>query len=149
MSNPSTVRSPLSVVFLMHAALEIPLAIQGVWAPATLPFMQLTNTTLVVLKLYSALLLSSCVMAFLCFNLPEFLPGKRALAIALCIYHSTSSTILYQAPRFIPYSFGPLFEQYRVTPEAVWGTIHGLLGLGMVVWWQLTLYLTAIPGRAQ
>ena len=44
--------------------------------------------------------------------LVEFLPGKRALAIGLCIYHSTVSTVLFQAPRFIPHSFGPLFETY-------------------------------------
>ncbi len=41
----------------------------------------------------------------------EFLPGKRALAMGLCVYHSSASTVLYYAPRFIPYSFGPFFEQ--------------------------------------
>ena len=40
----------------------------------------------------------------------EFLPGKRALAIGLCIYHVTCSTILFNAPRFIPHSLGPLAE---------------------------------------
>ncbi len=29
--------------------------------------------------------------------------------------------------------------RYRITPENAWGTVHGLVGLGMVVWWQLTL----------
>ena len=56
-------------------------------------------------------------------NLPiEFLPGKRALAIGLCIYHSIASTILYQAPRFIPYSLGPAFESYVCR-------IHSICGL--------------------
>ncbi|KAJ6595820.1 hypothetical protein DFH09DRAFT_147685 [Mycena vulgaris] len=114
-------RSPLSVVFLLNIALEIPLAIQGVWSPTSLPFVQLNNTTLVVLKLYSALVFATCGVALLCFNLPEFLPGKRALAIGLCIYHTICSTILYQAPRFIPMSLGEIFEQYRITPENVWG----------------------------
>jgi hypothetical protein len=41
----------------------------------------------------------------------EFLPGKRAIAIGLCIYHVTCSTVLYNAPRFIPYSLGPLAER--------------------------------------
>jgi hypothetical protein len=41
---------------------------------------------------------------------PEFLPGKRALAIGLCVYHSILSTILFQAPRFIPFTLGPFFE---------------------------------------
>lgn len=43
---------------------------------------------------------------------PEFLPGKRALAIGLCIYHVTCSTVLYNAPRFIPHSFGAMAEAY-------------------------------------
>ncbi|KAJ7065015.1 hypothetical protein C8F01DRAFT_1021837 [Mycena amicta] len=132
-------RSPLSVVFLLHIALEVPLAIQGVFSPTSLPFVQLNNTTLVILKLYSALVLAVCGVAFLCYGLPEFLPGKRALAIGLCIYHTVCSTILYNAPRFIPASFGGLFEAYRITPENVWGTLHGLVGLSMVVWWQGTL----------
>lgn len=34
----------------MHIALEIPLAIQGIWSPANLPFLDLNNTTLVMLK---------------------------------------------------------------------------------------------------
>jgi hypothetical protein len=46
----------------------------------------------------------------------EFLPGKRALAIGLCIYHTICSTILYQAPRFIPMSFGAMFEAYVLSP---------------------------------
>lgn len=42
----------------------------------------------------------------------EFLPGKRAFAIGLCVYHSTVSTVLFNSPRFIPYSLGPLAESY-------------------------------------
>ncbi|KAJ6487943.1 hypothetical protein C8R45DRAFT_261895 [Mycena sanguinolenta] len=128
-----------SVVFLLHIALEIPLAVQGVWSPTSLPFVQLNNTTIVVLKLYSALVFAICGVALLCYSLPEFLPGKRALAIGLCIYHTICSTILYQAPRFIPVSFGAIFEQYKITPESVWGTLHGLVGLSMVFWWQGTV----------
>jgi hypothetical protein len=48
----------------------------------------------------------------------EYMPGKRALAIGLTIYHSSASTVLFQAPRFIPSSIGPLFEQYvQVLPN--------------------------------
>ena len=42
----------------------------------------------------------------------EFLPGKRALAIALCVYHATVSTVLFNAPRFIPHTFGAIAESY-------------------------------------
>ncbi|KAF9455671.1 hypothetical protein BDZ94DRAFT_1285974 [Collybia nuda] len=137
-------RSPLSAIFLLHIALEIPVAIQGVWSPTSLPFLQLNNTTLVFLKLYSALVLASCLTSLLCYPLPEFLPGKRALAIGLCVYHSIASTILFQSPRFVPHSFGPLLERYQVTPEIVWGVCHGVVGLGMVVWWQGTVHFAAM-----
>ncbi|CAL1699270.1 unnamed protein product [Somion occarium] len=145
MSQPQAmqVRHPLSVIFLLHIALEVPIALQGLLSPAALPFLQLNNTTVVFIKLYAALVAGTCAAALLCFSLPEFLPGKRALAIALCLYHVTCSTILYGAPRIIPYSFGPLAESYRVTPEVVWGTLHGLVGLGMAIWWQATVMMTA------
>lgn len=40
----------------------------------------------------------------------EFFPGKRAVALGLSLYHTTVSTVLFQAPRFIPVSFGFQFE---------------------------------------
>ncbi|KAI0764595.1 hypothetical protein BD413DRAFT_169096 [Trametes elegans] len=148
MSQQVAVNSPFSVVFLLHIALDVPMAVQGLWSPLKLPFMQLTNTAIVFIKLYAALVAATCVMALLCFSLPEFLPGKRALAIGLCIYHVTCSTVLYNAPRFIPHSFGALAESYRATPEIVWGTLHGFVGLGFAVWWQATVQLTAAMARA-
>ncbi|KAN0084387.1 hypothetical protein V8E55_007891 [Tylopilus felleus] len=132
-------RSPLSAVFLIHVALEAPLVVQTFLSPTSLPFMQMTNTTIVLLKLYAAIVAATCVASVLVFPLPEFLPGKRALAIALCVYHSIASTILFQAPRFMPHTFGPWLESLQVTPENVWATFHGVVGLLMVVWWQLTL----------
>jgi hypothetical protein len=82
--------------------------------------------------MYATLVLGVSIVALLCYPLPgesplastckaivehehrsyipEFLPGKRALAIGLCVYHSVISTVLFQAPRFIPFSFGPFFE---------------------------------------
>ncbi|EJD51218.1 hypothetical protein AURDEDRAFT_143099 [Auricularia subglabra TFB-10046 SS5] len=143
-------RSPMSIVFLLHIALEGPFAIQGSFAAPGLPFTEMTNTTVAIIKLYAVLSLASCIAAFLCFGLPEFLPGKRAFAIMLVIYHTVASTILYQAPRFIPISFGPAFESIRVYPESIWGTLHGLLGLGIVFWWQSTLgYVAAARGGAR
>ncbi|PFH48021.1 hypothetical protein AMATHDRAFT_42541 [Amanita thiersii Skay4041] len=140
---------PLASVFLLHIALEAPVAVQGIWSPTNLPFLQLTNTTLVFIKLYSALVFASCIVCLLAYPLPDFLPVKRALAIGLCVYHSVASTILFQAPRFIPHSFGALMEHYKVTPEIVWGTFHGLVGLGMVTWWQGTVHLAAMARAAQ
>ncbi|KIM86802.1 hypothetical protein PILCRDRAFT_816057 [Piloderma croceum F 1598] len=142
-------RSPLSVVFLLHLALETPVAVQGLWSPTSLPFLEMNNTTVIILKLYASLVLATCLTSFLCFSLPEFLPGKRALAIGLCVYHSTVSTVLFNAPRFIPYSLGPLAESFKITPEIIWGVLHGVLSLGMIAWWQGTLHYTQIAKKMQ
>ncbi|KIK54990.1 hypothetical protein GYMLUDRAFT_76748 [Collybiopsis luxurians FD-317 M1] len=139
----AALRSPFSVVFLLHLALEAPIAIQGLFSPMSLPFIQLNNTSLVLLKLYASLALGISVTSLLAYSLPDFLPTKRALAIGLCVYHSVVSTVLFQAPRFIPHSFGPFAEANKVTPEIVWGTLHGLIGVGMIFWWQATVGMTA------
>jgi len=34
--------------------------------------------------------------------------------------------------------------RFKLTPETAWGTLHGLVGLGMVVWWQGTVHLAAM-----
>ncbi|EJF57385.1 hypothetical protein BD309DRAFT_957471 [Dichomitus squalens] len=149
MSQAIQARHPISVIFLLHIALDVPMAIQGLWSPLGLPFLQLNNTTIVFIKLYAALVAGTCIASLLCFSLPEFLPGKRALAIALCIYHVTCSTILFNAPRIIPYSFGALAESYRATPENVWGTLHGIVGLGFAVWWQATVQIAAVMAQIQ
>jgi len=132
-------RHPLSVAFLLHIALEAPIAIQGIWAPQGLPFMEMNNTTLVMLKLYAGMSLAMSIVSFLCFTLPEFLPGKRAFVIGLLIYHSICSTILIQAPRFIPHSFGNFFESYNFTPEVLWGCLHGFTSMVFAFWWQSTI----------
>jgi len=54
--------------------------------------------------------------------------------------------VLYQAPRFIPFSFGVAFEP-KIVPETVWGTLHGMLGLVFVFWWQATIPVTRAAGR--
>jgi len=139
MSQQVAMRHPLSIVFLAHIALEFPVIFQAFWSPTSLPFLGMNNTTLVMAKLLACVSLGSCVTALLCFTLPEYLPGKRAVAIGLTVYHSAVSTVLFQAPRFIPMSFGSLAESYKITYEVAWGTIHGLLSMMFGFWWQATV----------
>ncbi|KAF8308263.1 hypothetical protein DL93DRAFT_2087146 [Clavulina sp. PMI_390] len=129
---------PMNLAFLMHIASEIPLGIQGLLGVG-LPFIEMTNTTVVVLKLYGALIIGSCIAALAVFGLPDLHPGKRAVVIMLVVYHMITSTVLIQAPRFIPLSMGSLAESFKFTPEVAWGSVHGLLSLAFVSWWQMTL----------
>ncbi|KZO94214.1 hypothetical protein CALVIDRAFT_501800 [Calocera viscosa TUFC12733] len=147
MSNPAAPH-PISSVFLLHVALELPFAIQGLFMGEQLPFIEMTNTTLVILKIYAALSLGTCVGAVLCRGLPEFLPGKRAMALSLLVYHAIVAATLMSAPRFVPFSFGPLAESLTVTPERSYAVLHGLAALGFAGWWQITLpYVAAAKGK--
>lgn len=38
--------------------------------------------------------------------------------------------------------------RYKLTPEILWGILHGVLGLGMVAWWQATVHLAAMARAA-
>jgi len=147
MSNP-TIPHPISSVFLLHVALELPFAIQGLLMGEQLPFIEMTNTTLVILKIYGALAIGTCVGAILCRGLPEFLPGKRAMALSLLVYHAIVAATLMTSPRFVPFSFGPMAEQFTITPERSYAVLHGLCALGFATWWQVTLpYVAAAKGK--
>lgn len=39
-----------SVIFLLHIALDVPIAVQGLWSPFSMPFLQLNNTAVVFVK---------------------------------------------------------------------------------------------------
>ena len=43
---------------------------------------------------------------------PEYLPGKRAFAAGLTVYHTIVAGTLFGAPRFVPKTFGTLMERY-------------------------------------
>lgn len=97
----------------------------------------------------------------------EFLPGKRALAIGLTVFHCIASTILFQAPRFVPFSLGALAEscvfmirtlnpeetheynRFKITPEILWGGAHGFMSLGFVFWWQATVSQAAVMRKTK
>ena len=41
-----------SVIFLLHIALDIPVAVQGLVSPTSLPFLQMNNTAAVFIKVF-------------------------------------------------------------------------------------------------
>jgi hypothetical protein len=68
-------------------------------------------------QLYGAILLSTILSSFLVWTLPEFLPGKRALALQLCLYHTIVCTALWHSARFIPITLGSGPEKLGMTIE--------------------------------
>jgi hypothetical protein len=72
-------------MFLLHIALEAPLAIQGMFAPQALPFLEATNTTLVMIK-----------VRLQCISEGEIHLAHRFFPLALCsaigglMYHGAS-----------------------------------------------------------
>ncbi|KAE8216263.1 hypothetical protein CF319_g3330 [Tilletia indica] len=140
---------PANLVFLIHILLELPIGIMALFFTRSLPFLDMTNSTIVVLKLFGALATGISVSAMLVAALPDVLPCKRALVAALVVYHAAASTILLQAPRFIPFSLGTAAEQFSVTPENIWGCSHGFLTLALTGWWQVTLPSVAGVGKVK
>jgi len=37
-----------------------------------------------------------------------------------------------------------MYLRYKITPEIIWGTLHGFVGLGMVAWWHATVHMAAM-----
>ncbi|KDN52868.1 hypothetical protein K437DRAFT_253811 [Tilletiaria anomala UBC 951] len=131
--------SPFNLMWLISVSLDGPLALLGLFFTTSLPLVEMTNTTIVFAKLLSIVLLALSVASILVAGLPDFLPGKRALALVLVIYHAGFSTILLQAPRFVPVSFGDMAERLNITPERTLGCMHGVVALLVTGWWQVTL----------
>ncbi|PVF94276.1 hypothetical protein CPB86DRAFT_876552 [Serendipita vermifera] len=150
MSQPAPVPNqahPISIVFLLHILLEGPICFVALVRPETLPFLEMNNTTIIMTKLYGAILLSTLLSSFLVWTLPEFLPGKRALALQLCLYHTVVSTALWHSPRFIPITLGSGPEKMGITVERLWCITHGLMSAALGLWWHITLpYTAAIKG---
>lgn len=89
--------------------------------------------------MFSALSLSLSLICLLLYGLPDYLPGKRAAAIMLLLYHGAASSILLNAEPFIDFAFPDVLAKAGVRVETISGVAHGLLSLLMVSWWQASL----------
>ncbi|CCA67305.1 hypothetical protein PIIN_01138 [Serendipita indica DSM 11827] len=139
---------PISIVFMLHILLEAPFCIVALVSPESLPFLEMSNTSLLVLKLYAGLVLSSILAAYLVSGLPEFLPGKRAVALQLCLYHTVAATALWHSPRFIPITLGEDAERLGITLEKIWCVSHGFASAALGIWWHITIpYMIAMKGK--
>ena len=83
------------------------------------------------------------------FALPDFLPGKRAFAVQLLLFHAVISAVAFQLdPRVVRVSLPafvtdnlPVDEILEKVPVTyIIGTIHGLLSLLITVWYVCLLY---------
>ncbi|PWN46790.1 hypothetical protein IE53DRAFT_391050 [Violaceomyces palustris] len=132
--------SVFNIVWLLHAALEGPLSAIALFLPRALPIEGMTAATVVILKLYASIALALAITCLLLYSLPDYLPGKRACAIMLLIYHATASSVLLNAPSFISLQFsGFAQEKLKISPESIVGCLHGFLALIITFWWQSTL----------
>lgn len=91
------------------------------------------------MQLYSTLALSLSIVCVLLYGLPDYLPGKRAAAILLLLYHGVASSVLLNAEPFIEFAFPEWLTQHGVRVESIAGVAHGLLSLLTVSWWQASL----------
>lgn len=86
-------------------------------------------------------LIASSVTAVLCFGLPDYLPGKRAFAVQLLIFHAIVSALWLQAnPTVVQVEFPVALRAYLPPPERIpftklVGVLHGLLSLVISGWY--------------
>ncbi|SPO26761.1 uncharacterized protein UTRI_04070_B [Ustilago trichophora] len=139
-SQGASVFSALNILWLLHAALEGPISFIALFFTDSLQFKdEITNTMAVVIKLYATLALSLSIVCILLYGLPDYLPGKRAAAILLLLYHGVASSVLLNAEPFINFAFPEALAKQGVRVETVAGVAHGLLSLITVSWWQASL----------
>lgn len=100
-------------------------------------------------QLWSLGTIAVSLASALCASVPDYLPGKRALAISLVLYHTGVAAVLYSCPRFIPVSFGAAFEAWSISPERTISVAHALLGLLVTGWWQATLPLVDLAAQGK
>ncbi|KAJ1026134.1 hypothetical protein NDA18_003793 [Ustilago nuda] len=132
--------SPLNILWLLHTAMEGPLAFIALFFTDGLAFKdEITNTMAVVIKMYATLALSLTIVSLLLYGLPDYLPGKRAAAILLLLYHGVASSVLLNAEPFVDFTFPDKLAKQGVRVETVFGVAHGLLSLLTVSWWQASL----------
>ena len=88
----------MTYLILVHIALEIPVAIQGVWTPSNLPFLQLNNTAAVIIlkegKLYENYLLGSLDDIAICLAPVSVLPHRSAILRTVYVSKSLPFTYL-------------------------------------------------------
>ncbi|SNX84945.1 uncharacterized protein MEPE_03654 [Melanopsichium pennsylvanicum] len=136
----ASVFSALNIMWLLHAALEGPVAFIGLFFTHGLHFKdEITNTMAVIIKLYATLSLSLSIVCILLYGLPDYLPGKRAAAILLLLYHGVASSVLLNAEPFIDFAFPERLAQHGVRVETIAGVAHGIMSLITVSWWQASL----------
>ncbi|KAI3628856.1 hypothetical protein CBS14141_000559 [Malassezia furfur] len=150
---PAVPLSPYNVFWLLHVILELPMGILAFLSPRDLPFGDLTPTTVLLL---GSFLIASSVSCLLMFGLPDFLPGKRAFAVQLLLFHAIVSSVFFQLdPHIIQLELPPFFAETlhgdeileKVPIQMIVGVLHGLLSLLITVWWQATIPL--VKGAAQ
>lgn len=96
----------------------------------------------------------TCLLSF---GLPDFLPGKRASAAQLLIYHAVVSAVFYQAdPAWLRLALPPFVAKHVDATQIlafaplpmILGTLHGTLALLISVWYVALLTQVAIDHPA-
>ena len=65
--------SAFNVFWLLHVFLELPVAMLAYIHPYAFPLANVTESTVLIMKLLATFILTSCVGCLLCFMLPDYL----------------------------------------------------------------------------
>ncbi|WFD42967.1 hypothetical protein MPSI1_001618 [Malassezia psittaci] len=153
---PTATLSPYNVFWLVHVIMELPMGILAFLSPADLPVRDLTPSTVLLARVLGAFLIASSISSLLMFGLPDFLPGKRAAAVQLLLFHAIVSSIYLQLDNDVLHVQLPAVLANnshvqeilsKVSISSIVGILHGVLSLLITVWWQATI--PQVKGAAQ
>ncbi|WFD32347.1 hypothetical protein MSPP1_003392 [Malassezia sp. CBS 17886] len=145
--------SPLNVFWLIHVALELPMGIFGFFSPSSIPFVEITPATALVMKLLASFLVASSVGALLCYGLPDYLPGKRAFAVQLLIAHTIIAVLFfyvdrslfnYQYPAVVVHAI-PAVEKIPIVTLAC--IMHAVVAVLVVAWYATLPAVRVVTAR--
>ncbi|SHO76929.1 Uncharacterized protein MSYG_1268 [Malassezia sympodialis ATCC 42132] len=137
--------SYLNVFWLLHVIAELPLGILAFLDPAAIPLAHPSGSTLLLIQLLGAMLLTSSICALLCFGLPDYMPGKRAVAIQLLLFHGIVSAVFMRLPDGVvtfqlPAKLLELLPWLGMYRMPIWiAAVHGCIAVLATGWWQATL----------
>ncbi|WFD04981.1 hypothetical protein MVES1_000306 [Malassezia vespertilionis] len=80
--------SLFNLFWLVHVIIELPMGLIGFFAPFEIPLHGITPTAALPIRLLACFLIASSVACVLVAGLPDYLPGKRAFAIQIMLFHA-------------------------------------------------------------
>ncbi|PKI85794.1 hypothetical protein MVES_000287 [Malassezia vespertilionis] len=127
--------SLFNLFWLVHVIIELPMGLIGFFAPFEIPLHGITPTAALPIRLLACFLIASSVACVLVAGLPDYLPGKRAFAIQIMLFHALVGLVfLHLDPAVLRATLPPQVIAFvpvlaRAPLPKLVAILHGLISL--------------------